>query len=203
MDLNKCSINDNLIIDVAIICQEITHIDKMCNDHITNLDAILITKELFQSIFYPYCTNFGIDKSYACNNDKIFPYISFLPQYRSVHDRKFYLLEQIIKNIETDLNISRDCFTIESRVELTNQLASINSLCDINCCSVLSSLTWNNILEIINNYKILDTKPGCETKEKDELKLIHPIFVVSIIFKTPTCDVNNTVIRFNYKIINI
>jgi len=192
-------INNNIIIDVAVLCQEYTQIDKMCEDHIINLDDITISKDLFRSIFYPHGENFGIDKNFIHHNNKeIFPYISFLPQYRTVNDQKFYLLEKIISNIENDLNISRNCFTVESLVELTNEIISINSLCDINCCSVLASLTWSNILEIINNYKFLEDDKLCNEKKE-----IIPICVISIIFKTPTAGVNNTIIRFNYKIIDI
>jgi len=190
------TVNKNLVIDVAIVTQDFTKIDKMINDHIINLDEIPISKEVFQNIFYPHKGAFGVDKNVICNNDKIIPYISFLPQFRTYQHKNFYLLEQIIKNIETDLNVSRDCFTIESRVELTNQLTALNSLYDINYSKdVVTSLTWENILEMIKNYKILD--------KEDNEKYISPIFVISVVFKTPTCGVNNTVIRFNYKIINM
>jgi len=191
-------INNNIIIDVAVLCQEYTQIDKVCEDHIINLDDINISKDLFRCIFYPNGENFGIDKNFIHHNNKeIFPYISFLPQYRTINDQKFYLLEKIISNIENDLNISRNCFTADSLVELTNEIISINSLCDINCCSVLASLTWSNILEIINNYKFLEDDKLCNNKKE-----ITPIYVISIIFKTPTAGVNNTIIRFNYKIID-
>ena len=201
---NHKSISNKIIIDVAVLCQEYTEIEKMCHDHIVNLDEIEITKELFQSIFYPYCENFGINKNTVCNNSFYQEYISFLPDYRSVNGKKFYLLEEIISNIESDLNISRNCFTVESLVELTNEIISINSFCNLNCCSVLSSLTWCNILEIIKNYSILNENCGdCNSGSGSIHQPVIPICVISVIFKTPTPGVKNTIVRFNYRITDL
>jgi hypothetical protein len=205
-------ITNRVVIDVAVLCQEYTTIDTMCHDNIINLDEILITKEIFQSIFYPYHDNFGLNKDFVSNNPKISEHISFIPEFRSVNSKKFYLLEEIISNIERDLNISRNCFTKESLVELTNEIISIKSLCDINCCSVLSSLSWKNILEIIKNYKLINNCQCVKGPESDEnyceicktsKSEIIPICVVNIIFKTPTPGVKNTIIRFNYRITNL
>jgi hypothetical protein len=241
---NHIAICNKITIDVAVLCQEYTTIEKMCDDHIINLDEIEITKDLFQCIFYPYYENFGINKNTVCNNCSYAEYISFLPEYRTVNGKKFYLLEEIISNIESDLNISRNCFTVESLVELTNEIISINSLCDLNCCSVLSSLTWCNILEIIKNYSIINENCGCapipsvssnasvsssastsvsssastsvssssstSTSSSSSSSTsvgsgyakepIIPICVISVIFKTPTPGVKNTIVRFNYRI---
>lgn len=191
-------VTNKVVIDVAVLCQEYTAIEKMCNDHIINLDEIEITKQLFQYIFYPFCDNFGINKNTICNNCTYLPYISFLPEYRTVNGKKFYLLEEIISNIETDLNISRNCFTMESLVELTNEITSIRSLCDLNCCSVLASLTWCNILEIVKNYNLINYDCDCSIKPP-----VIPIFAISVIFKTPTPHVKNTIVRFNYRITDL
>ena len=184
----------------------------MCHDNIINLDEIPISKEVFQSIFYPYHDNFGLNKDFVSNNIHILSYISFIPEFRSVHSKKFYLLEEIISNIERDLNISRNCFTKESLVELTTEILSIKSLCDINCCSVLASLSWQNILEIIQNYQLINScqcahlnneaENYCTICKTSKLEII-PICVVNIIFKTPTPGVKNTIIRFNYRITNL
>jgi hypothetical protein len=210
---NHISICNKITIDVAVLCQEYTTIEKMCHDHIINLDEIEITKELFQCIFYPYHENFGINKNTVCNNSSYTEYISFLPEYRTVNGKKFYLLEQIISNIESDLNISRNCFTVESLVELTNEIISINSFCDLNCCSVLSSLSWCNILEIVKNYSIINDNCGCgpnsNSNSNSDSESIHtkqpiiPICVISVIFKTPTPGVKNTIVRFNYRITDL
>lgn len=194
------TINNKIYIDIAVLCQEYNNIETICNEHIINLDEIDITKEEFQTIFYPYCDNFGINKNTVCGNPDYFPYISFLPEFRSIGRKRFYLLEEIISNIENDLNVSRNCFTKDSLVELTNEIISIKSLCDINCCSVLSSLTWENIIEIINNYRLIKF---CDCEDDKNENVAIPICVINVIFKTPTCGVKNTIVRFNYRITNL
>jgi hypothetical protein len=183
----------DLMIDVAVLCQEYTQVDYNCNNaNIVNLDPIDITEETFRHIFYPYGENFGMDKNVK-NSKNIDHYITFLAPHRTLRNgKKFFLLDEIITNIETDLNISRNAFTTTSLIDLTNDLSKIKSLLDINCCSVLSSLTWQNVLEVIENYKLVNYS--------DES--IIPVCVVNIVFKTPTTDVKNTTIRFNYKITN-
>jgi hypothetical protein len=161
----------------------------MCEDHVINLDEIDVTMDIFQLMFYPYKENFGLNKDFFINNSKFLPFISFSQDFRTINGNKFYLLEQLISNIESDLCISRHCFTKDSLVELTNEIICIKSLLDIKCCSVLSSLTWSNILDIIKNYKFIHEE-------------IIPVLIVNIVFKTPTQGVKDTVIRFQYKICN-
>ena len=207
-------VNKKVLIDVAVLCQEYANVETMCDDNIINLDEIPISQASFQQIFYPYCENFGINKEHVCCNDELSTYVSFLPEFRYVCHSKFYLLEAIIANIEKDLNISRNCFTKESLVELTNEMISIKSLCDINCCSVFASLTWSNIIEIINNYKLIKIcKCVCHVDKTCKLKCncdnscnycdVIPILVINIIFKTPTEGVRNTIVRFNYRITDL
>ena len=189
--------NKKIIIDVAVLCQEYTNVETSCDDNIINLEDIPVSMEHFQSIFYPYKDNFGINKDFMLSNKCLINLISFLPEYRIIQNtsKKFYLLEEIISNIERNLNISRNCFTKDSLVELTNEIISIKSLLDINCCSVLSSLSWDNVIEVIENYKFV----SLTNNQNNE---IIPICVVNIVFKTPTEGVKNTTIRFNYKITN-
>jgi hypothetical protein len=199
---SKYILNNKIIIDVAVLCQEYTGIDVTCKDNIINLDEIEVTKEIFQSIFYPYCDNFGINKDFINNNQQILQYISIHPDFRSFNKKRFFLLEELIANIERDLNISRNCFTKESIIELTSEISSIKTLCDINCCSVLSSLSWLNILEIIDNYKLIKTclcNYECQCPKYNAI----PVCVVNLIFKTPTAGVKNTIIRLHYKITNL
>ena len=189
--------NKKIIIDVAVLCQEYTNVETSCDDNIINLEDIPVSMEHFQAIFYPYKDNFGINKDFMLSNKCLINLISFLPEHRIIQNtsKKFYLLEEIISNIERNLNISRNCFTKDSLVELTNEIISIKSLLDINCCSVLSSLSWDNVIEVIENYKFVSST----NNKNDE---IIPVCVVNIVFKTPTTDVKNTTIRFNYKITN-
>lgn len=188
-------VNKNLIIDVAVLCHEYTELDKLNNDHIINLDDIPITIETFQSIYYAHGENFAMDKKFVTKKN-VQPFISFLPEHRAINKERFCLLEQLFLNIEQDLNISRDCFTVESKVELSNEISGIRYIYDVNASGLLSSLTWSNIMEIIKNYKLLHDN-NCK---KGEIKFI---FVVSVVFKTPTPGVKNTVVRFNYIITNI
>ena len=187
------SLTDNTIfnkiyIDIAVLCEEYTNIGVLCEEHILNLDEIVIPTNIFQLIFYPYKDNFGLNKDFLNNNKQLQEFISFLPEFRSINHKKFYLLEEIITNIENDLSISRNCFTKESLVELTNEIINIKTILDIKCCSLLSSLTWENVLEIINNY------------EKIKCNEIIPILVVNVVFKTPTQGVKDTIVRFQYKL---
>lgn len=178
----------NYLIDIAVLCQQYSAIDITCdNNNVTILDDIEINKNDFMKLFYPHGENFGINKTIA-ENPNYNHYLSFQSIHRTVKGNKFFLLEQIFKNIESDLNISRNCFTTSSRIELSNEFSSIKSLCDMNCCSVVSSLPWSNVEDIIHNYSI------------NENKKINPIFVVSICFKTPTPNVKDNVIQFHYKI---
>lgn len=185
------NITSNMVIDVAVLCHEYTELTKMCEDHIINLDDICISKEYFKQIFYPFGENFAIDKKIV-NTTNFLHYVSFLPNHRTVKGDKFYLLEYILRNLEDDLGVSRNCFTVETRVELTGEINSLHSLCDMNCCSVLASLTWSNLSDIIEKYRYV----------KEETPGFIPICAVSVVFKTPTPNVKNTIIRFNYRIID-
>jgi hypothetical protein len=183
---DKIAMN-KVFIDIAVVSEEYTKIELMCNDHIVNLDEIDVSMEIFQIMFYPYKENFGINKDFFLNNVNLIQFISFSPKFRTVNGKRFDLLEELIGNIETDLSVSRNCFTKDSLVELTNEITNIKSLLDIKCCSVMSSLTWENILDIINNYKL--TK--CE---------VIPVLIINIVFKSDTAHVKDTIIRFQYKI---
>jgi len=179
----------NLILDVAVLCQEYSPVEITCNNsHIVNLDEISIGEDTFRNIFYPYGENFGIDTKKSCVNE--FFYITFLAPYRKVDGKAFYLLEEIIKNSEEDLNISRNCFTTCSLTDLRNDLLKIKSLCDLNCCSLSCSLTWSNIQTMMKDYSLVNNYP----------KNIRPLFVVNVIFKSPNPCVKPTVIKFNYRV---
>ena len=145
----------DLIIDVAVLCQEYTQVDLNCNNaNIVQLDTIDITEENFRHIFYPYGENFGMDKNIK-NSKNLEKYITFLAPYRTLRDgKKFFLLDEIINNIENDLNISRNAFTTTSLIDLTTDLSKIKSLSDINYCSVLSSLPWSVITNLLEDYHL-------------------------------------------------
>ena len=179
----------DLVIDVAVLCQEYTQVDLNVNNaNIVVLNPINISEETFKEIFYPYGENFGMDKNIK-NKKNLDHYITFLGSHRTTKNgKKFFLLDEIITNIENDLNISRNAFTTTSLIDLTNDLSKIKSLSDINCCNVLSSLPWSVITNLLEDYHLANQK-----KRPDKL-----IFVVSVVFKTPTQGVRNTIIQFPY-----
>jgi len=165
-------------------------VDIACNNsNITELDEIQISQETFKKIFYPHGETFGVDPSVA-KDKQYYEYITFLTPFRTVNNKIFILLEQIFRNIESDLNISRNCFTTTSTVELTNEILNIKTLCDLNCCSVLNSLSWTNIQDITQNFTLLQTNNNHNL-----------VLVISVIFRTPTEGVKNTVIKFKYRIV--
>ena len=180
---------DRPIIDVAVLCKDYTNVDISCdNNNIITLDEIEIEKSDFCKLFYATGEKFGIPKELA-ENARLIPFISFEAVHRTVKGKPFFLLEAIMTNLEHDLNISRNCFTKDSLVQLTHEITLIKTLLDIKCCSVLSSLTWQNILDLIETHKT----------EKHDL---IPILIINVVFKTPTECVKDTIIRFQYKISN-
>jgi len=186
-------VNDTISLDIAVLCQEYSPVEIVCNNnHIVELDYIDISANVFKSIFYPYGETFGLDKQSCSRNN--FPYITFSPPYRSVCKKPFSLLEQIILNIETDLNVIRNCFTTSSLLELSKELSSIKTLCDLNECSILNSLSWKNIISIINNDYINMNPSNPPTKV---------VLIISIIFKTPNKCVLPTIIKFRYNITDL
>jgi len=192
MSNHDCSsISGAIAIDVAYINQEYTAIEIASNkSHTIDLDEIPITEEMFKNIFYPFGENFGLDKKAGCNST-FFPYVTFLAPWRKVESKPFNLLDYIIMNIESDLNVDRNCFTTSSLIELSKELSNIKSLYDITCCSVVASLTWSNILNIIRNDYI-----GSDSNNS----LRDTMLIISVVFKTPTLDILPTIIKFRYRL---
>jgi hypothetical protein len=184
-------ISDTITLDIAVLCQEYSPIEVACNNnHIIELDEILITEDIFKQIFYPYGENFGIDKKISLTN-AAFKYITFLPPCRTINcGEPFSLLEQIILNIESDLNVTRNCFATCTLIELSKELSNIKSLSDINCCNIICSIPWSNIVNIIRNDYVT----------RDPLNpLKQTLLVISVIFKTPNSAILPTIIKFKYR----
>ena len=183
------AITNTIHLDFAVLSQSYKSIKiDVCQSHVINLDPIHIDIRDFLTIFYPFGDSFGINLQQMSLNKHLLNYISFLESDRSVLGKNFSLLETIILNIESDLNVSRNCFTTSSLVELTKELSEIKNLCDINCCSVLSSLSWPNIISIIQNEQLRVAENTLE-----EIALI-----LSVIFVTPHDDILETVLKFTY-----
>jgi hypothetical protein len=189
--LVKKNIENIITIDIAALCMEYTKIEKMCDHQIIDLDDIYINKNRFKKLYYPQGETFALDKKIACQEEMI-PFISFQHEHRTVKGEKFNLLESIIRSLENTMNASRHCFTSDTMVELTNELGTLKSLCDIPCCSVLASLPWSTLEDTMNTHKSLNT----DNKE--------PIFHcrLSIYFKSPSVS-EPIVVRFNYVIVDL
>lgn len=181
----------SLFIDFAVLCQEFTKVDlECCKSHIVDLDEISIERKQFRDIFYNTGETFGLNKTFAKYPENL-PLISFSQDHRTLNGTRFYLMERIIQNLETDLNVSRNCFTAETRVDLAKELSGIASLCDMECCSVLTSLTWTNIENLLKEHSKMNNN------EK-----VRPYLCLSVIFRTPTEGTKDSIIRFLYKIID-
>ena len=197
MPSNPSCVSDTILIDIAVLCQDTSPVEIECPSNILELDDIRISKELFKSIFYPHGENFGIQCELSKNNPTILPYITFLPPWRTIQSNPFSLLEQVILCLENDLNVTRNCFTKCSLIELSRELTNIKTLCDLNCCSLVTSLPWSNIESIIRDeYKLYDC--GCDEPSPHSTKQV--LLVISVIFKTPNLNVRPTIVKFKYRI---
>jgi hypothetical protein len=180
---------DSIILDIAVLGQNTkTPIELIGKTHTIELDEIEIDYSLFKTIFYHYGDNFCLAKT--TSQDKIiFPYISFSPLHRKYKGVPFSLLDTIIGNIETDLDITRNCFTSCSLIDLSKEINNIKSLKNIECS--YSTLTLSNIISIIK-----DTY----TAMIGENILKYIILVISVIFKSPDPNILPVIIKFRYKI---
>jgi hypothetical protein len=185
-------IKNAVTIDIAALCMEFTKLEKICDNQIIDLDPIYITIPRFKAIYYPQGETFGIDKKIALKEDMI-PFISFQHEYRTVKGEKFVLIEYILRSIENTMNISRNCFTSDTLIELNNEIGVLKTLCDIPCCSVLASLTWSTLDETMKTYKSIKNSK----KEDQDLEFFCRI---SIYFKSPSLP-EPIVVRFNYILI--
>jgi hypothetical protein len=195
---NSCNSREKycqmLPIDIAVLCEDILPIEIAKNSHIVELDKIRISEDHFKEIFYPYGEFFCIDKTKIKSH--LFKYITFLSPWRTLDENPFSLLNTIISNIECDLNVTRNCFTTCTLLNLSKEISCIKTLADINCCSVVCSLTWSNIISIIKeNYNLNDnsTYPN-----------FNITFIISVVFKSPNTCVLPTIVKFKYEVeINI
>jgi len=185
-----------LLIDVAVMSQEHSPIETASSlNHITELDEIIIPFDCFKHIFYYHGEVFGINHI-THHLPNIHMYSTFLPPYRTVNfGEPFSLLEKIIANIETDLNVTRNCFLTSSLIELSKEITNIKSLGDIKHSDIVCSLTWSNLVSIIRTEK--------NTRKMDN-PLNEVLLVISIVFKTPAnYNILPTIIKFKYRIQDI
>jgi hypothetical protein len=195
--LEEEKIKNAVTIDIAALCMEFTKLDKICDHQMIDLDPIYISVPRFKAIYYPQGETFGINKKVVLKEDMI-PYISFQHEYRSVKGEKFVLLEFILRSIENTLNISRNCFTSDTLIELNNEIGVLKTLCDIPCCSVLASLPWSTLEETIKTYKSIHSSNENTKKNKKDQDLDLEFHCrISIYFKSSSLQ-DPIVVRFHY-----
>ena len=189
-------LSETKIIDVAIMGQCLTPIEKMDNYHVIELDNINIDEDLFKSIFYYHDgENFSIIQS--TNNDPtIESMVSFESTYRTYNNgTQFNLSNIIFAFIEEDLNINRDCFDTCCKMELEKQLSYIKTLCDLDLCNILCALKWSEIIQILKSK-------GAKSVTSNNESISH-ILKINIVFSNPNTSVKDTIITFPYVIESI
>jgi hypothetical protein len=183
-------IND-VVIDVAVLCKEYSPLEIVSNDnHIVHLDEIDISESHFRQIFYPYGDFFGI-KPNKSNATEFWEFITFHSPWRTVNGRQFSLLDEIIRSAEQDLNVSRNCFTTCSIIELTNEISNIKTLYDIDSKAVLTSLTWTTIISLLRDNTL--------TKITDD-SIIRPLLIINMVFKNSNPHVKPTMVKFPFRL---
>ena len=180
-------------LDVAVISSAISPIiQRNATDHIINLDAITITESLFKRIFYANGETFAVNQN-ALLDTTLVPYISLTNHYRSVLAAPFSLVDEIFKNIETDLHIHRNMLSTCSSIALNKQLTAVQTLCNLPVSNVMCSLNWSEIINAVRSeYDSIQT-PRPVTGEA--------VLTISVAFVCPTTGVFPTVVKVNYKTI--
>lgn len=171
------------VLDIAVLSQQYSELFKDENSNIIELDETPINLEIFKKLFFPFGENFSINKS-LLNLPHIHQLISLSNNDKKINTEPFYLYDSIISNIEQDLQMSRDCFTTESLMNLSNELNAINSIIDLPSSTLLSSLPWSEI----------------DKQMRTSLPNSIFILVISIVFKTATLGVKDTIIKIPYSI---
>jgi hypothetical protein len=173
------------VLDIAFLKKDLDKTIKLdSNYHTLQLDTIRIDESTFKHIFYQ-SDNFGIQ-----NNEEINKYITLCTPWRTVGDRGFSLLDTIMTNLEEDLNVTRNCFTTESSIELAKELSNIKTLCDIPLYNAVT-LTWSQIIHRIRE-KYINTS--------DENKFDNVDLNITIVFKVKMEDTLETHVKFTYNI---
>lgn len=155
-------------------------------DHIIYLDAINIDESIFKSIFYQ-TNNFAINPNI---DNSLLNYISF--NNVTFNTGHFCLVDIIYENIENDLGLSRNMFSPCTNIALNKQLNSIKTLLDIvKTSTVICSLSWSDIVNTVK-CQFDDVEPMPTNPEV--------LLILTVVFSSPTEGVNNTIIKFSYKV---
>ena len=173
-------------VDIAVISHNYAPINlNSSTDHVIEFDPIEIDEATFKSIFYPL-PSFGIAPLTAANPD-LFPYISLMPQHRTVSGAPFYLLETIYEHLEHDLHLSRLSFAAGSKIALNKNITKMTSLASLRISNVISSLSWSELLDTIASvYDVVG------------LRTVPATLTISIVLSSPTPNVFPTILHLNY-----
>lgn len=147
----------NIPINIAVICQKYSNIELIDENPPIQLLPISITLNLFKYIFYEN-DSFNINPI-VCNNLSLFNYISLLPGPSGYSENgigrykadmtPFSLVNEINDNITNCLSIGLDQIDPTSRIVLNKEVSTIKSLCNLHCQSVVNSLRWTDILNLV------------------------------------------------------
>lgn len=181
---------ENAPINIAVICQKYSNFELVERNAPVQLKDIDITANIFKYIFYE-TDSFNINPSACINFNK---YVSLLPatdlnpdgRYKK-NDIPFSLLAEIYVQITQCLNIPVEAIDPTSRITLNKEISSIKTLCNLNCQSLVNSLRWSDIRNIIlADPRYMYDKP---------LRLS-----ITLVFASSTEDVDDLVVVVNYNI---
>jgi hypothetical protein len=171
--------------DIAYLTQDIAPVYVACkNVHTIQIDPIPIHVNHFKRIFYSQEDFFGLNKGNQFEPD-LLPFTVLNTPYRTIDERPFSLLEEVVRCIEEDLNVTRSCFTTKSLLELTRDIKNISTLYHLDACSLVSALKWSNIVAIMKS-----------ANERAE----YIYFVITILFKTANVAVLPIMVKLKYKV---
>ena len=139
-------------LDVAVISYKFAELRQQGdNDHIIDLDPLVISEADFKRLFYYTHHNhntFAVNRQYPAGKEAVYyEYVSFANQ--SVDNVLFNLSDEILDNIESDLGISRHMLSTCSLINITKELNAIKTLRDLPTANVTCSLKWSDIVETL------------------------------------------------------
>jgi len=162
-------------LDVAVISYKFDELRQQGdNDHIIDLDPLVISELDFKRLFYYTHHNhntFCVNKQYPAGKElKYNEYVSFGNQ--SVDNVLFSLSDEILDNIESDLGISRHMLSTCSLINLTKELNSLKTLRDFPNANVTCSLKWSDIVETLRS-RFRDGDDEIEFNDGDDNYYAH------------------------------
>jgi hypothetical protein len=190
-----------IVLDIAILeyQQGVPITVSATNNHIVDLDVINFNNnnaclgedegtpipwKVFKNIFFQNDI-FEINDKYNTDSHK---YISFLKSFRKVKGEPFSLLKTILQLASVDLNVSTNCFTKSSLIDLSKEISNIKTISDLKC-HVDTSLSWSEIINLLQNNYFKVGGGGSIV-----------ILVISVVFKSANTDILPVVVKFYYNV---